>query len=237
MKLNVTIVDDSLDDILALEQRIQKAAEELGCELVAARYTSPKSALNAIDGGRTENCIVFVDVMMPGFDGMELVPQMREKCKSNTLFVLMSSQHGFMKAGYAIEAFDFICKPFSEEDILSVMRRAVSRFKACRKGTLSFYADKTSFKVEYADIVAISVIKNYATLITPSGRYCFRTTVKELMEKLPEQFVQVSGNTVVNITRVTSISPRTVTLRKDNITLEVSKVYFDRVLEAFKNNN
>lgn len=237
MKLNITIVDDSLPDVLVLEQLAAKAAEALNCELCASRFTDPQSALEAIDPNKAEDRIFFVDVMMPGLYGTELVPLIRENCGDRTLFVLMSSQHGYMKDGYSVEAFDFLCKPFSEEDVVSVIGRAVKRFRACRQGTLSFYADKTNYKIDYDDILAISVVKNYATLITKSRRYCFRATVKQLLERLPEQFIQISGNTIVNITRVTSISPQKVTLRKDNISLEVTKTYFGRVLEAFKSNN
>ncbi|MBR3382596.1 MAG: response regulator transcription factor [Clostridia bacterium] len=237
MKLNVVIVDDSLSDILAIERPVKKYAEELGCEVQVIRYTEPKSALRMDKYVGLENMLMFVDVLMPGLSGTELIPLMREMIDPKSLFVLMSSQHGFIKEGYAIEAFDFICKPPLEEDIKHVLKRAVNRFRAFRKDTFDFYADKTNYKVGFADILTISVHKNYATLITVSKRYCFRATVKQLLEKLPEQFIQISGNTLVNISRVTSISPTKVTLHNDNISLEISKTYFDQVLEAFRNYN
>ncbi len=237
MKLDMIIIDDLLTDILALETIVTDAANELGCEIAVSRFTDPGSALRTVDPKKPENRIVFVDEMMPGLNGTELIPLLREKSSSEALFVLMSSQHGYMKDGYSVEAFDFICKPFVKEDILSVIKRAIKKFRSCRQGTFDFYSDKTEFKIEYADILYISVARNYAALVTPSRRYCFRATVKQLLEKLPGQFVQVSGNTIVNITRVTAISPKSVVLRKDNITLEVSKTYFNHVLEAFKNIN
>ena len=237
MKLKVAIVDDSLSDLMALEQLVTKAANDSGCDIFASRFTDPRSAIEAIDTNKAENRLFFVDVMMPKLYGTELVPLMREKCGDHTLFVLMSSQHGYMKDGYSVEAFDFLCKPFSEKDVSAVISRAVKRFQACKQGVFNFYADKTNYKIDYADILAVSVVKNYATLMTTSGRYCFRSTVKQLLEAFPEQFIQISSNTIVNITRVTSISTKNVTLRRDNITLDVSKAYFGRVLEAFKSNN
>ena len=112
-----------------------------------------------------------------------------------------------------------------------------ARFDEKFKELLALAKKKKNNVLDYADILAVSVVKNYAALQTASGRYCFRATVKQLLEGLPEQFVQISSNTIVNITRVTSISTKNVTLRRDNITLDVSKAYFGRVLEAFKSNN
>ena len=193
--------------------------------------------MDAVDTKDAGNRIVFADVMMPGLDGTELIPLMREKCGEETIFVLMSSQHSYMKTGYSVEAFDFICKPFSYEDILSVIKRAYNRFAACSKGSFGFYADKTNYKVAYSDIVAVNVVRNYAVLYSRTRKFCFRATVKRLLEQLPEQFIQVSGNTIVNITRVTSISTKKVTLRNDDMIFEVTKPYFDGLLEAFKNHN
>ncbi len=237
MKLEITVIDDSLNDALALEKLLYDAALEPGLEIAVKRFTDPKSALSAIDRDAESNRIVFADVMMPGLSGTELIPLLRERAGDAVLFVLTSSQHGFMKDGYVVEAFDFLCKPFSREDITAILRRAEKRFRSNTGWALTFYADKTNYRIEYADIIAITVERNYASLITPERRYCFRTTVKRLLETLPDQFVRISGNTIVNIARVTSISPKKVTLRKDNISLDVAKTYFDRVLEAFKSIN
>lgn len=237
MKLEITIIDDSLRDALALEKLLASSASKLPCGIETVKYTDPASALAAAGSKSAAQRMVFADVMMPGLSGTELIPLMREKCGADVLFVLTSSQHGFMKDGYSIEAFDFICKPFSEEDILSVLRRAEARFRESAKGAFEFYADKTDYKIDYSDIVTITVTKNYAALITPEARYCFRATVKQLLEKLPEQFVRVSGNTIVNINRVTSISPKLVTLRKDGLTVEVKKTYFPHLMEAFRKFN
>lgn len=237
MKLEITVIDDSLNDALALEKLLFGAASELGLELSVKRFTDPKSALSAMDLGAGSNRIVFADVMMPDLSGTELIPLMRERSDNAVLFVLTSSEHGFMKDGYAVEAFDFLCKPFSCEDIAAILRRAESRFKSNARGSLTFYADKTNYRIEYADIIAITVERNYASLITSERRYCFRTTVKRLLEALPDQFIRISGNTIVNINKVTSISPRQAILRNDDLAFEVSKAYFPRLLEAFKKVN
>ena len=237
MNINAIIIDDTISDCAQLKELLNCAASELGCEFKAVMYNSPQSAVNALNSIGASHTILFVDVMMPCISGTELVPMLREKSSDKVLFVLMSSQHGYMKEGYAVEAFDFICKPFSKEDVSSVLQRSLRRFQRCSAGALDFYADKTNYRIEYSEIAMIVVTRNYATVFTSESRYCFRSTVKELMAKLPEQFIQVSGNTIVNITRVTSISPKQAIMRKDGLRADIAKPYFDKLLDAFKSSN
>lgn len=237
MTIKAVIIDDNIADIIALEKTIENTTVEIGCEIQIERYTEPNSALNSIQTAKTSNMLIFVDVMMPAINGTELIPLLREKTEPGALFVLMSSQHAYIKEGYSVEAFDFLCKPVSQDDVISVLRRAIGKFRTCEKGYLIVYSDKTNHKIEYSEILAVTVERNYATLTAKTQRFCFRTTVRQLMERLPEQFVQVSGNTIVNILRVTSISRQSVTMRKDGLTFDISKAYFGRILEAFRSFN
>ena len=234
MKLKIMMIDDSLTDTAALEKLIHDSARSLGLEAETFKFTSARSAKTAIAASEPEFDLVFVDVMMPEVSGTELIPSLRWERSSNTLFVLMSSQPSYMKDGYAIEAFDFICKPFTPDEVTAVIKRAVRKMNACRKGSLEVYENKTLYKVDFSDILTVVSSRNYAVIKTADKRYCARKTLTELLKLLPECFVRVSRNTVVNVAKVSSITSTSATFRSSGATVKVAKPYAERLIEAFK---
>ncbi len=227
MEISVMIIDDSPEDISTLESMLFKAAGTLGIRVSARRVTEPDNSLDV-----NEN-MVFVDVMMPGIKGTELIPQLRAKADPNTLFVLMSSQHAFIKAGYSVEAFDFLCKPFDQQDVTDVLRRALERIKMQQRRHMIIHVDRAERKILFNDILAITVNRNYATMITVRERLCFRDTLRRLMNDLPPYFVRISGNTMINVLNASAVMQDYVIMREGRLTLDVARNYHDSLTEAF----
>lgn len=230
----VLIVDDAPTDAHELKKLIEASEETLGCKFNTSICTSPQRALEYANGFKNVFRLVFVDVLMPEMQGTELIPALREKADEDTLFILMSSQSSYISEGYPIEAFDFICKPFEQEKVLKILKRALCKRQYSSKGSLKIYVDKVYYMVDYRDILIVQVSRNYTTITTSSRKYCYRCTMKELMMQLPKCFVQVSRNTVVNINKVTAISNDMAYLKRYGITVEVGGAYIGQLCKTFK---
>lgn len=117
-ELQITIVDD--DDAVR-----ESLAALLGAHgYTVAAYPSAEAFL-AAPRPSGAGCAL-VDLRMPGMDGLTLVARL--KSEGATVPMVMVTGHGdvplavkAMKAG----AFDFIEKPYSNEGILDVIRRAI----------------------------------------------------------------------------------------------------------------
>lgn len=231
MKIIYTIIDNVSSDVQDLKALLIMISAELGCGYEITNCSCPEAALTAI---LTEQGlqIIFVDAVLPGISGMELIPLLRKQ-HGRALFVLMSSRRSHMKDGYTVEAFDFLQKPFVKEDVSAVIQRAVRKAKDSQHEQLLLYADKSYFRINYSDILTISVEKNYAVLSALSRNYCFRSTVKRLMEKLPGQFVQISRYTIVNVLYVTELAPEQVVLGENGMILGVAKQYYKHLADVF----
>jgi two-component system nitrogen regulation response regulator NtrX len=112
--------------------------EALGITLKAARLAAVpaedgEAGLRALDGGGDLH-LVFLDIKMPGRDGMEILEEIRKRRPD--LPVIMISGHGTIET--AVEAtkkgaFDFIEKPLDRERVLLVARNAVEHTKLQRE--------------------------------------------------------------------------------------------------------
>jgi two-component system nitrogen regulation response regulator NtrX len=113
-----------IDDEAAIRDAMRMILEYEGYECVLA--ASGPDGLAAIE--REMPDLVFLDVRMPGMDGLEVLDRIR--VVSDTLPVVIVSGHGTVAT--AVEAtkrgaFDFIEKPLESERVLVTVRNAIDR--------------------------------------------------------------------------------------------------------------
>ena len=116
--LKVMVIDDS--------KTIRRTAENLlkkeGCEVVTA--VDGFEALSKI--AETKPDIIFVDIMMPRLDGYQTCALIKHhRVFRHTPVVMLSSKDGlFDRArGRVVGSDNYITKPFTREELLSVIRQ------------------------------------------------------------------------------------------------------------------
>lgn len=119
----ILIADDEGIMLYSLQTIIQK---NLGdeCEV----YTT-KTGRSVVD--MTENIkpdIIFMDIQMPGMNGIEAMQIIRSTNKS-VIFIVITAYNKFDYAKEAIEigVFDFLTKPVNKDNFLDVIKRAMAQ--------------------------------------------------------------------------------------------------------------
>src|SRR5688572_4349815 len=104
--LRYMIVDDNELDQLAISSN----AIAYPYMQLAATCWNAADAMSVIDAIQPE--LVFLDVEMPGWTGLELLKAIREKIP---IAVFITSHVEFAIDGFELEAFDYIVKPLTEK--------------------------------------------------------------------------------------------------------------------------
>jgi two-component system nitrogen regulation response regulator NtrX len=120
MKPRILVIDDEA----GIRESMRMILEYEGYECLLAA-TGPEG-LGLVD--REEPAVVFLDIKMPGMDGLEVLDRLRAQHES--VPVVMISGHGTVST--AVEAikrgaFDFIEKPLERERILVTVRNALEK--------------------------------------------------------------------------------------------------------------
>ena len=114
----ILIVDDDKD----LRFNLSCILKEEGHEVIAA--SDGKQALNAL----AENVpdLVLLDVRLPGIDGVELLEEMK-KIEKNLPIIMLTAYSDVKSAVKAMKlgAFDYITKPFDNEELILVIKKAL----------------------------------------------------------------------------------------------------------------
>ena len=118
-KINILIVDDLPDKLLAL----QTVLESLGENVVTAR--SGREALRLLL--KQDFAVILLDVNMPDMDGLETADLIRQRKRSEhtpILFVTAFDDERRLARGYSLGAVDYILSPVSPD----VLRTKVGVF-------------------------------------------------------------------------------------------------------------
>ena len=116
--MNIAIVDDEV----IVQKRLQAALEKDGHSVKT--YSAGETFLLDLEPGNFD--LVFLDVVLPGVNGMEVLQQ--AKARRPEIEVILITGHASLDAAVgAIKqgAFHYVAKPLKLEDIRNLTRRAL----------------------------------------------------------------------------------------------------------------
>ncbi|MCT7950693.1 response regulator [Ancylothrix sp. C2] len=124
-KVNILLVDDNPNNILALEAILDSLGENL------VKATSGEQALRCLLN--QDFAVILLDVQMPGIDGFETAALIRQRQRSrNTPIIFLtafSKSDQFIFQGYSLGAVDYLFKPLEPTILLSKIKVFVELFK------------------------------------------------------------------------------------------------------------
>src|SRR3989337_213872 len=125
--------------------------DEIACQLLAEVLTDEGYKVDTVRSGReavkkietTFYDLVITDLMMPEIDGLEILKACKQVSPDTLVIVItafgsLESAIEAMKSG----AFDYVSKPFSEDEIKIVVRRAIIQ-KRLQKENEQFHRELT----------------------------------------------------------------------------------------------
>jgi two-component system response regulator LytT len=223
MKIATLIVDDEQParDELAF---LLKGFPDL--EVVA----QGKNGLEAVNLIRELNPqLVFLDVQMPGLDGLAVIKKLLEKKARLPLFVFATAYDHYAVQAFEVNAIDYLLKPIarsrldkavarvrrmievaeSTQEKLGRLVQMVEERPAAQKCKLVVKSGGRLVLVDSEDVVYASIEDGVIKLVTKDleGESNYRT-VEELQSNLdPSKFWRVHRSYLVNVNRIKEVVP------------------------------
>jgi two-component system, LytTR family, response regulator LytT len=243
--------------------------EKLGCdELAFLLKDFPEVELTAIGSNgleavdliqKLEPDLVFLDVHMPGLDGMGVIRRLREKQGELPHFIFVTAYDQHAVEAFRLEALDYLLKPVDKtqlaESIERARRAAHDKQKApeapppdlkspppARHAKLLVRANNRNFIVDANDVIYATIDNGLITLVSVNleGHSNYRT-IEDLQANLDRDlFWRVHRSYLVNINRIKEVVPwfkSSYQLRMDDkkhTEIPVSRAQTRRLRELFK---
>jgi two-component system LytT family response regulator/two-component system response regulator LytT len=198
--------------------------------------------------------LVFLDVHMPGLDGMGVVRRLREKAIDLPHFIFVTAYDQYAVEAFRLEAMDYLLKPVEKARLAETIDRALrdrqERERApepapkpsLHRTKLLVRSGARNFIVDAQDIIYATIDNGLITLVATQleGHSNYRT-IEDLQANLDrETFWRVHRSYLVNINRIKEVVPwfkSSYQLRMDDkkhTEIPVSRVQTRRLRELFK---
>jgi len=218
--ISTLIVDD---EPLAREELAFQLKDFPEIELLDTASNGPE-ALRMIED--LEPDLVFLDVQMPGLDGLGVIQKLQEKKIPLPHFVLATAFDQYAVEAFRLEATDYLLKPIEKERLaLSIERAAkiveakqaadskAAEVQASRPGVqrtkLLVRSGQRNLVVDASDVIYATIDDGLITVVTThmEGQLNYRT-IEELQSNLdPDVFWRVHRSFLVNINRIREVVP------------------------------
>jgi two-component system LytT family response regulator len=220
-KLRVLIVDD---EPLARDRLRAWLGQEPSAELVG-ECGSGTEAIRVILS--TPIDLVFLDVEMPGCNGLQVVKELPDENRPAVVFV--TAHERFALDAFEVQAVDYLLKPFDRERFQTALRRVEENLRVRRAGRteektetpvpdsaplsktperLTVRTDGRLVFLKPSEIVWVEAADNYTILHLVEGRLMLRETLSALEHRLGNtSFVRVSRSALVHLDQIKELQP------------------------------
>ncbi len=206
---------------------------------------------------KLEPDLVFLDVQMPGLDGMGVIRQLRERGIDLPHFIFVTAHDQYAVEAFRLEAMDYLLKPVDRSRLAETVDRAQrviqdkkaaepaitpQKAPAPARTKLLVRANSRNFIVDANDVIYATIDDGLITLVTTNleGHSNYRT-IEDLQANLDrDMFWRVHRSFLVNINRIKEVVPwfkSSYQLRMDDrkhTEIPVSRVQTRRLRELFK---
>lgn len=122
--MRIAVCDDEERELTHLSELITKYQEHRGAfvhgrKLTTTVFDNPVELLNEIEKG-TRFDVLFLDVVMPGENGIHVAKEIR-KYDSNMKIIFLTSSAEFAVQSYTVGAYFYQMKPIGEESFFALM--------------------------------------------------------------------------------------------------------------------
>ncbi len=188
--------------------------------------------------------IVFLDIDMPGINGLELSKQID---KNNCCVVFITSHAEFALEGFNNEAFDYIVKPLKKERIEKCISRLKEfldiKFKAglfekvCDNNSILVKTGNKSLMLKINEIAYLEALKDYTKIVNydDKSNVVYGNLGTMLRQEAFSDFIRIHRSYAIHKKFISQIKATEIILINQT-TLPLSKFYVDDLLEAVRHN-
>ena len=240
----VFIVDDNQEAIEVLQRLLEK---NYSVDIVGTACDAKSAAETII---QTEPDIIFIDIELPTMSGLEFCSLIRQDIKPETKVVFYTGHEKYMLDAIRHQAFDYLMKPPTEQDLSQIMTRyyenKLAGIPSVASNTeqlpiiLVVNAMNEHTTLRISDIAYFRYNqerKIWETICMDGSTFLLRhRTTADVIQNYSTDFVQIHKRYIVNINQIKKIQESACILMEpmESVTeLRISKNYRTQLMSAF----
>lgn len=214
--MRIAVLDDNPSDARRLMDYLERYRQEQGLAFQTDAFYASLDFLEEFHGGYD---VIFLDIEMPGSDGLEVAQEIRSKDESaGIIFITNMAQYAIR--GYEVDAVDFMVKPVGYHNFAQKLEKAI-RFAKKRDQRFLLLSSKDGLcRVAASEILYIEKDKNYLVYHTRRGLFRELGSIQDAREKLGRlPFSECTSGCLVNLGYVDRVGRESVLVLTEELPL------------------
>lgn len=205
----IVICDDEEEILEHIVKRVRTSFEQLS---ISAQYTALTDSRELIKILETQTVdILFLDIDMPYFSGMDIAKMITER-GLKTLLVFVTSYDALVYQTFAYRPFGFIRKSYFDKEVDEVIGRLEKELLSWKE-ELILQKGQEVIKIPIDDIYYMEANGNYINIYTENGNEKYRETMTKIEEKLKgKKFVRCHKGYLVNTKYISRMNSNEIAL-------------------------
>ncbi len=213
--IQIAICDDNIDELSNMVQLINqyRSSKNLNCEYTI--FPNGFELISAIEKGKQFD-IYCLDIIMPGFTGIDVAKEIRAFDK-NALILFFTSSSEFALESYSVKAINYVLKPITKEKLFFTFDDMLEHIKVKENDDAVIVKSNEGIqKILISNLVFAEVIGKNVLYHLLSGKVIectesFSTVCDSLLEY--DCFIKTHRSYIVNMQYVDTLENNQVTLQ------------------------
>lgn len=156
--------------------------------------------------------ILFLDIELISTTGIQVAQYIRSTIGNRELLIVfISSQKRYAMSLFRIQPIDFLIKPIKERQVEEILEHCIKEYE--QKNQVFGYKIKGEYyKVNYRDIRYFQSDDKMIKIVKKNDVVAFRGKLRDLVKRVPSNFIQIHQSFLINMDYVTTFSYETVTI-------------------------
>lgn len=216
--IKIAFCDDEMEVLHQMNELLDRYQVERNEDITYAAFQSPFELLTEIEKGIRPD-ILFLDVVMPGQNGMDVAKEIRQY-DTNMKIIFLTSSPEFAVESYTVGAYFYQLKPIWEESFFRLMDSVLSECEKKKKNSLILRSKDGITRIdlqqlEYCEVLGrklLFYLENGAVL---EGAGSLDNLAGQLMQY--SNFFRPHRSFLVNMEYIQNISSRSIKMVNDAV--------------------
>ncbi len=233
--MKIAVCDDNLQDLEAFTAILSAYGKKTGSILHMNTFSSADSLLRTLENGGKFD-VIFLDILMPGINGIEAARELRQS-DGDTELVFLTTSKDFALDAFSVKAKDYLVKPLTEATLFRLLDDLTAKLDDSdailidsKKTLRKLHPDR----IEYCEVKGHNIFWNLRSGAVLESRNSIFETEKLLARS--GFFIRVHRSFIVNLHCISSFNRDSYTIELESLTrIPVPKAKFPSVLGQYLN--
>lgn len=228
MKMLITILEDQSIEVEHLQVQLEEWSNLNNFPIEIKTYASGEMYIEQRSSQEETSTVFFLDIQMGNMTGIDIAKKLRQEGYQGYIIFLTAFRE-YVFYGYEVHALNYLLKPVQTEPLFLCLDEIAKDVT----GRFYLYRNKQEIiRIPYKDILCFSSSLHYVDILTTSGVYCQYSSLNNIIEYLPQEFIRTHRSYIVNMAHIYKMSGNLITL-SNYMTIQIGRSYMKHVMQAF----